>query len=391
MLTACKGGQHVLAGAVNDVAENRVCGAGVATRRQSQSVVPAVWDQPDHGIPAVGSLRRRGGGGVGAAIEAEVVAVRDAHPTWGGRKLAKVLARRGVRQVPAASTCPDLLRRHDRLAPPETQPRPWQRFAHGAANDLWPLDCKGHVPLAVGRCHPLSVLDDHARFLVGLAACANEQDETVRVILTDLFRRYGMPWRLLVDNGPPWGNPHPVPRETRLRSWLLRLGIDGIHGRPRHPQTQGKVARVQRTLIGEVLATTPLPNLASAHRAFAGWRDISNQERPHDAVDLATPLSRDQVAPPREFPAALPPIDYGPGAIVKTVHGKGQLTDRGHCLYVSAALVGEPVAVRPTTADGIFERSDCHCRLGQLNAHTRTYRHAYAAEDKEQHRVRHTV
>jgi transposase InsO family protein len=326
-----------------------------------------------------------------AAIEAEVVAVRDAHPCWGGRKLAKVLETRGVAHVPAASTCTDILRRHDRLAPPATQPHPWQRFEHAAANDLWQLDFKGHVPMAVGRCHPLSVVDDHSRFLVGLTACANEQDATVRAILSVLFRRYGMPWHLLVDNGPPWGNPHPLQRETRLSYWLLRLGIRVIHGRPLHPQTQGKVERFHRTLIGEVLATTPLPDLVTAQCVFDAWRDVYNQERPHDALELATPLSRYQVAQPREFPESLPPIDYGPGAIVTTVHGTGQLTYHGLCFYVSAALVREPVALRPTSVDGVFDLFYCHRRLGQLNAHTKTYHHAHAEEDPTQHVTEQTV
>lgn len=123
------------------------------------------------------------------AIEAAVVAVRDAHPCWGGRKIARLLIDQGLTTVPHATTCTDILRRHGRLDPPATQTHPWQRFTAAAANDLWQLDFKGHLPMTQGRCHPLSVLDDHSRFALGLVACPNEQDATVRAVLMELFQR----------------------------------------------------------------------------------------------------------------------------------------------------------------------------------------------------------
>ena len=101
------------------------------------------------------------------------------------------------------------------------------------------MDYKGHFALDAGRCHPLTVLDDHSRFAVGLWACGDERADTVRACLTGAFRRYGLPARMLMDNGSPWGSnaAHPY---TRLTVWLLRLGVQVSHGRPYHPQTQGK-------------------------------------------------------------------------------------------------------------------------------------------------------
>src|SRR5215213_2303682 len=267
-------------------------------------------------------------------LEAAVLAIRDAHPRWGGRP-----------------------------------------------NDLWQLDFKGHVPVADGRCHPLSVLDDHSRFVVGLAACADERDATVRAHLTDLFRRYGMPWAILTDNGPPWGNPHPAQRFTALSFWLIRLGIAVRHGRPFHPQTQGKVERFPRTLKAELLATTPLPDLPTAQRHFDAWRDGDNLDRPHDALDLATPIDRYRGHPVRSFPDPLPPIDYGEGAIVRTLHGGGQLTFRRATYFVTSALAGQPVALRPTAVDGVFVCYFGHHRLGDLDARAQTFTHASATAE----------
>ena len=108
------------------------------------------------------------------------------------------------------------------------------------------MDFKGHFPTGAGRCHPLTVLDDHSRFALGVQACANERTETVRECLTSIFRLYGLPERMLMDNGPPWGNNSEHPR-TPLTVWLMRLGIRVSHGRPYHPQTQGKGERFHRS------------------------------------------------------------------------------------------------------------------------------------------------
>src|SRR5699024_3964561 len=121
-------------------------------------------------------------------------------------------------------------------------------------NALWQMDFKGHFALqSGGRCHPLTVLDDHSRFNVVLAACANERTETVKAHLTTAFRRYGLPARMSMDNGAPWGQDfeHTL---TPLVVWLLRLGVAVSHSRPYHPQTQGKDERFHKTLKAELLS-----------------------------------------------------------------------------------------------------------------------------------------
>ena len=92
-----------------------------------------------------------------------MLALREAHPAWGGRKLHHALARQGMVQPPAPSTITAILRRHGLLTP-EPPPRDFVRFEHAAPNDLWQLDFMGHRALDQGRVHPLTLLDDHSRF-----------------------------------------------------------------------------------------------------------------------------------------------------------------------------------------------------------------------------------
>ena len=177
-----------------------------------------------------------------AEKESQVLAVRDEHPSWGGRKIHRRLKNLGVKHPPAASTITEILRRHGRIdADESSKRRAMQRFEYAEPNDLWQMDYKGEFKMTNGRwCHPLTVLDDHSRFSLVLRACRNQQRTTVQEHLEDVFRRYGVPKAMLMDNGSPWGVTHSPGNFTRLTAWLLRLDIRVIHGRPYHPQTQGK-------------------------------------------------------------------------------------------------------------------------------------------------------
>jgi transposase InsO family protein len=285
-------------------------------------------------------------------IEAEVLRLRDDHPAWGGRKLRRRLRDLGHAAVPAASTITAVLRRHGRLAP-ATAAAAFVRFEHDAPNRLWQMDFKGHFATATGRCHPLTVLDDHSRFALGLVACGDEQDATVRGHLTALFRRYGLPDRILCDNGPPWGTAGSGQRYSALGVWLLRLGIGVGHGRPYHPQTQGKDERFHRTLNAEVIQGLTFADLKACQCRFDPWREVYNHERPHEALGLAVPASRYRPSP-RPFPETLPVWAYGPTDAVRKVACDGTISFKGQPFDLGKAFRGEHVAVRPTIADGLF-------------------------------------
>jgi len=304
----------------------------------------------------------------GVALEQAVLSLRDQHPAWGGRKLAARLHALGHADVPSPSTITAILRRHGRINPAESlRHQAWHRFEHALPNDLWQMDFKGHVAMRTGRCHPLTVLDDHSRYAVCLRACLNEQTATVQAALTDTFRRYGLPWRMTMDNGARWGddgvNPH-----TPLTVWLLRLGIKISHSRPYHPQTQGKDERFHRTLKAELLAHEVFADHAAAQRRFDAWRDLYNLQRPHQALDLQPPISRYQPST-RLFPDVLPAIEYGPDDQVRKVQDKGEFSFQGRTWKVAKAFHGYPVGLRPSTQDGCFNVYFCQHKIASINLH----------------------
>lgn len=287
-------------------------------------------------------------------LEQAVLALHEKYPAWGSRKLRSLL---GDGALPHHSTLDAILRRHGRQVRYGSQSgaAATSRFEHEAPNDLWQMDFKGHFELfgQRQRCHPLTLLDDHSRFALCLAACANERRQTVQQQLIRVFRRYGLPRRLTSDNGPPWGSTRRGGLSA-LEVWLMRLGIKVGHSRPHHPQTQGKLERFHQTLKRELLHDAHFRTLAQCQIGMDGWLEQYNQQRPHQALGQKPPLSRYRSSP-RPYPEKLLEVEYEPGERILKVRAKGQIHLNGRAVFVSEGLAGERVAIRPAKEDGVLD------------------------------------
>jgi transposase InsO family protein len=281
-------------------------------------------------------------------MESKVLELRDSRH-WGARKIHAVLKRQGL-DVPAVSTVQQILRRNLRIHAPAPDAEV-QRFERAAPNELWQMDFKGHFPVGDGtRCHPLTILDDHSRFNLALRACDDQQWSTVQREMTRVFEEHGLPREMLMDNGSPWRDPG-ARSITRLGVWLMRLDIALTHGRPHHPQTQGKEERFHRTLKDELLDHESFAEMRDCQPAFDRYRQIYNFERPHESLGMAVPGDRYRDSP-RRFPRKLPTPDYPPGTAIRRVQSGGTLTFRGQDYHISKAFRGERVGIRPTELVG---------------------------------------
>jgi transposase InsO family protein len=300
-------------------------------------------------------------------LEQKIKEVRDAHPAWGGRKIRAYLERKGEVGLPSPSTITAILHRNDLINAEEAQKhRAFQRFEMERSNQMWQMDFKGYFAMEEGGyCHPLTVLDDHSRYLVGLRACLNERAQTVQEQLCQIFRYYGLPERMLMDNGAPWGDDIHSP-DTLLTAWLIRLGIQVCHGHPYHPQTQGKDERLHRTLKDELLSHYAMPNLSICQSRFDDWRNSYNFERPHEALAMQPPSSRYQPSS-RRFPENLPPVLYDIHDIVRKVDASGKISFQNRALRVGKAFRYNPVALRPTDMDGEYDVFFCDQKVAHFN------------------------
>jgi transposase InsO family protein len=301
-------------------------------------------------------------------IAQAVIALRQAHG-WGGRKISRRLQDLGLSDVPAPATVTEILRRHGLIEPRETAQRtPWQRFEHAHPNALWQMDFKGDFPtLEAGRCYPLTVLDDHSRFNIVLSACARTTTQVVQAELDKAFRCYGLPARINVDNGAPWGSPSAPGQLTELAVWMIRLGIRISYSRPYHPQTNGKDERFHRSLKAEVLQRYAFTTHAHVQQELQRWRSVYNTERPHEALGMDTPLTRYRPSP-RAMPEHLPEPEYSADDLVLRVNSNGLVRLHGQALRLSIALKGLSVAARPNPEkDGVIELWFAHHRVAKLD------------------------
>jgi transposase InsO family protein len=276
-----------------------------------------------------------------AQLEQRVIELRGRYPDWGARKLRVILARERVELT--RSTIHRILLRHDLLCAHDRHPRATQRFERGAPNELWQMDFKSPKGwnTAVG---PLSVLDDHSRYLLVLQAVGTNHAELVREQLETAFIGCGVPQAMLMDHGVPWWSSQAPSGATQLTVWLMKQGIRLHWSGFRHPQTQGKVERFHGALQRALLMRTA-PDQGSQPWLDA-YRWEHNHVRPHEALDMKTPASVWQKSE-RKYDPHPPRWEYPPGAKVRKVDSEGKLDVLGARWKIGKALRGEWVQLEP--------------------------------------------
>lgn len=270
------------------------------------------------------------------AVEEQVVALRACYPDWGARKL-QVLLRAGGIEL-ARSTIHRILLRHGLIREQDGHSPAPQRFERSAPNELWQMDFKGPLCPA-DSVGPLSVLDDHSRYVVVLQRVASTGGEPVREHLQGAFGECGVPDGMLMDHGVPWWSAQSPHGFTKLSLWLMRQGISLHWGRIRHPQTQGKVERFHGELKRALQRRPPRGDLQSWLDQFR-WEH--NHVRPHEALGMQAPVTRWRPSE-RRYEANPPAWEYPSGSRVLKVDSDGKITLQGEHWLISRALSGERI------------------------------------------------
>ena len=310
---------------------------------------------------------------IGEGLAALLLTARRAHPTWGPAKLVQYLAPRhpAVEDWPAVSTVADLLARHGLVRKRRRRHRPVVHpgvvpIATAAPNDLWKADFKGHFRTRDGvNCYPLTVADQHTRFLVAVQGLPSTRGAGVRRVFERAFRELGLPAAIRTDNGVPFATTglHGL---SQLNVWWLRLGIQHQRIRPASPQENGAHERMHKTLKAEA-TRPPRGNLAAQQRAFAAFRAEFNAERPHSALGGATPAAR--YAPsPRPYPTRLPALEYPGHFTVKRVTNAGTIRFTHRLLFLAHALAPHRVGLEEID-DGLWSLYLGPVLLGRIDEH----------------------
>jgi putative transposase len=270
------------------------------------------------------------------------------HPTWGPVKVRAWLERRVPQtEWPAASTIGSLFdregltikRRVRRRGPPSSVP-----FAHcGAANDVWCIDFKGWFLTGDGtHCEPLTLSDAYSRYLLRCQAMTRLDTDHVWPVLDAAFREFGLPWRLRSDNGSPFAS-RGAGGLSKLSVKVIKAGVVPERIAPGKPQQNGRLERLHLTLLQDT-ADPPARSLREQLERLRSFQRLYNEERPHQALGNDTPAEHYAVSP-RRFDGVLREPNYSADHEVRYVRHNGEIRWRGDTIYISEALIGEPVGL----------------------------------------------
>jgi transposase InsO family protein len=327
------------------------------------------------GLKARSRAPHQHGMAMAPGIAEAIKAIRLEHPTWGPKKLRKVLSDRDPElNWPALSTMGGLLRREGlsqprrrrRLPMPLTQPFAPVR----APNDLWCIDFKGWFRTGDGeRCDPLTLSDADSRFLLECHA-VEPTEAGVKPRVDDVFHDKGLPIAMRSDNGPPFAGTG-AGGLTRLAVHWIKLGIRLERTDPASPEQNARHERMHATLKAEA-CKRPAATRAEQQARFERFRYEFNFLRPHEALDLSTPASRYRPSP-RSFPQRIEEPVYDSDLAVRRVRSNGEIKWGGDLIFVSEALAGEPVGIAETQ-DGDWLVCFAEHPLGIINNRTRRLR-----------------
>jgi putative transposase len=292
---------------------------------------------------------------VAQEVAEHCLAVRRAHPTWGPVKVRAWLERRAAEIVwPAASTIGALFdregltvkRRLRRRSPPSSAP-----FADcEASNDVWCIDFKGWFLTGDGtHCEPLTLSDGHSRYLLRCQAMARTDEAHVWPVVDAALREFGLPRALRSDNGPPFAS-RGAGGLSKLSVKVIKAGVVPERIAPGKPQQNGRLERLHLTLMQDT-ANPPARSLREQLERLRTFQRLYNEERPHQALGNGTPAEHYAVSP-RRFDGMLREPSYGPDHTVRRVRHNGEIRWHGNRIYISEALIGEPVGLIEDEAGG---------------------------------------
>ena len=301
-------------------------------------------------------------------IEKLITDLRNDNPGWGAKTIKRVLENQGNENIPCVKTVNNILNRYGYISEEESlKHQPYQRFERDKCNEMWQTDFKGAFLTSDGKyCYPLDILDDHSRFLIKIKPYLNTEN-VVKSTFKAAFKEYGMPKSILSDNGGQFaGFRHGF---TQFEKWLMNLDILPIHGRIKHPQTQGKIERFHRTLNNELLKHTKFNDINDADEKLQSWRDKYNNIRPHEALDMKCP-SEVYVPSERIYRDEISKYEYGGQYHVIKVNSWGYVRFDRWQVYLSETMINEYIEFRPNPHGDSFVACYRNFKIAEFDTST---------------------
>ena len=291
-------------------------------------------------------------------VEARVVSMRRAHPSWGPETILYYLGKDGVSPLPGRTSVYRALVRHRLLDPKQRKRRrkDYKRWERSRAMDLWQMDIVGRFHLADGtELKAVTGIDDHSRYCVSARLVVRATAKPVCEALKLALGTHGIPNQILSDNGrvftARFGNgPGPVLFDRICTD----NGIKHILTAPYSPTTTGKVERFHKTLRAGFFTPKDgfFETIEEAQAALDAWVERYNTIRPHQSVGGRPPAERFSLRLEPELEIVEPAEQASQvsepqvPSITRRVDSTGRVSISGSSYPTGRWLAGEVVEVR---------------------------------------------
>ena len=301
-------------------------------------------------------------------LENIILALRKDNPGWGAKTLRKVLENQGYEDLPCVKTFNNILKRNDCITKEESlKHKAFVSFEKEHCNEMWQTDFKGEfLTKDHNKCFPLDIIDDHSRFLIKIKALTSTANAVIPCF-KEAFYEYGMPNSILSDNGAQFAGFRQG--YTQFEKWLMNNNILPIHGRIKHPQTQGKIERFHRTMKNELLNHNDFIDVNDADFALQNWRIKYNNIRPHEALNMKCPA---EVYTPsdRTYTDEVKKYEYGGQHHVIKVNSWGYVRFDKWQVYLSETMINEYIEFRPNPLGDSFIACYRNFKIAEFSTET---------------------
>lgn len=304
---------------------------------------------------------------------AELIRIKNAHISWGPKKIRERYARiNPEKEVPSLSTVKRILdkaglvkKRKIRKPASSDCPRLQQQIKAYEPNDVWCIDFKGWWKSDGEICEPFTVRDKYSRKLLCVQLMTSKTSEAVRAVMTELFKKYGLPKAIHSDNGVPFAAPNGLLNLTSLSAWWITLGIMPDRSLKGCPGQNGSLERMHADIANEIEGKIK-GGISANQRFIDDWVSEYNSIRPNEAIGMKVPDDL-YISSPRKYTGDYDEIDYPFGFLTRKVTGSGEIIVNSIRITIGYALKGLQVGLKPTQEENIYEVFLTDFLLGTLD------------------------
>lgn len=304
---------------------------------------------------------------------AELIRIKNAHLAWGPKKIRERYAKiHPEKVVPSLSSVKRILdkaglvkKRKFRKPASFDCPRLQQQIQAYEPNDVWCIDFKGWWKSNGEKCEPFTVRDKHTRKLLCVKLMTTKTSEAVRIVMTELFKKYGLPKVIHSDNGTPFAAPNGLLNLTSLSVWWITLGIMPDRSFKGRPDQNGSLERMHADIANEIEGK--IKGGIAANQAFIDkWVEEYNSIRPNEAIGMKVPDDIYTLSP-RKYKGDYDEIDYPFGFLTRKVTVNGEITVNSIKVTIGYSLRGLQVGLKPLKEENMFEVYLTDFLLGNLD------------------------